>query len=918
MGSITSGIGLVSGIDTGSIIDQLMQIEARPRNLVQQRVEVLNAQKTGFLDVNARLLALKTSADNFVKTQQFGAKKATSSSPNVLSASVDQDAPLGTFQFTVSRLVSTQQMITRGFTDADTTAVASADTTLTFSSAEARLDREVELAELNGGAGVKRGLIRITDRSGNTADVDLSRAVTLDDVVTEINNAAGIAVTASIEGDGLTVTDNTGATASDLIIANVGTTGTATSLGIAGNSAGTNAITGQQINRIAETTTLSALNDRQGVRILGGGQNDLSINDGSSSFNVSLEGASDVRDVLDAINNAAGNTTVNAAIGADGVSVELSGAGGITVAALNGSNAARDLGIEGSGGATFAGDRVVANLGSKLIRNLATGSSITAGTVTFDAGGGPQAVDLSGVKSFDDIIGRINDAGAGVSAALNNAGNGIAVTADNGASLTIADSTGDLASALNLAGTHADGEVDSGDLDFAYVTENTRLDTLNGGRGVAAGEFTITDSLGVTATVDLTQGETTLKQVIAEINSRPTGIVASINAAGDGLLLTDTAGGTLDLTVAEAGSTTAADLGILGASDAGVIDGSFSQTVDIAADATLQDIADAINAADVGVGVTVINDGSQTAPFRLSITAGESGRAGRIAFDDGGLGLNSSVLARGRDAVAFFGSSNPAEAVLLTSSTNTLTDTIDGVSITLNGVSDSPVSLSVSRDTDQIVDNVSKFVEDYNSLMGRINNLDSFDAESEERGLLLGDPTLATIRRRMINMVTQRFTDVDGRYDRLAQVGVTIGSENRLELDEAKLREAITTDLNAVTELFSLKTEVASEDEELIPGVTVPADSVKTVTAQGFGASLQELLDDFTDSISGLLTNKTGNIDSQIEISEDRIESLNELLAAKRQRLEQQFASMELAISQIQAQQSSLQSLAQLAAQTRG
>jgi len=917
MGSITSGIGLVSGIDTASIIDQLMQIEARPRNLVQQRVDVLNAQKSGFLDINARLLALETSANNFVKAQQFGAKKATSTSPNVLSASADADAPLGTYQFTVSRLVSTQQMITRGFADADTTAVAPTDTTLRFSSAAARLDREVELAELNGGAGVKRGTIRITDRSGNTADVNLSRAVTLNDVLTEINNAAGVAVTAAIEGDRLTVTDNTGATASNLVIANVGDTATATSLGIAGNSSGADVITGNQINRITESTALGALNDRRGVRILGSGQNDLSINDGTSNFNVSLDGATDVQSVLDKINNASGNASVTASIAADGVSIQLAGAGGITVAALNGSTAATDLGLAGSGGATYAGDRIVAGMGSKLIRNLATGSSIAAGSVTFDTGGGPQAVDLSTARSFNDVINLINDAGAGVTASLNNAGNGIEIAADNGQELTIADASGNLAASLNLDGTHTDGSVNGGDLDYAYITENTRLDSLNGGRGVKAGEFTLTDSNGATATVDLSQGEKTLKEVIAEINSRPTSIVASINATGDGLLLTDTAGGALDMKVAEGGSTTAADLGILGTADAGVINGSFEKSVDITSGSTLQDIADAINSADVGVGVTVINDGSETSPLRLSITSSESGRDGRVTFDDGGLGLNASTLVRGRDAVAFFGSSNPAEAVLLTSSTNTLTDTIDGVSITLGGVSDNPVSLTVSRDTEQIVTNVGKFVDDYNNLMGRINTLDSFDTESEERGLLLGDSTLSTIRTRMTRIITQSYGDVDGRYTRLSQVGISIGSNNTLDFDEAKLREAISTDLNAVTELFTLKTEQASEPEEIAPGVTVPAGTVKTVTARGFGASLQELLDGLTDSFDGLLTTKTNSIDSQIEISNGRIESLGELLASKRQRLEQQFANMELALQQIQAQQSSLQSLVALAAQTR-
>ena len=910
MGTITSGIGLISGLDTASIVDQLISIESRPRQLVEQQVAVLTSQKTGYLEVNARLQALKTSSSAFLDDSSFGAKRATSSDTSVMTASADTDAPLGTYQFSVSRLVSTHQMITRGFTDSDTTAFG-LDTTIHVESAAARLDREVELAQLNGFDGVSRGKIRVTDRAGNTADVDLSRAVTVDDVVEQINNAAGVSVTASIDGDRLVITDNTGSTASNLVVANVGKTGTATSLGIVGNSGGTDTITGQNINLIAGASPLSALNDGKGINVLGASQNDFSINDGTSSFNVSLDGADSLQDVLDAINNATGNTTVTAAVAADGASLELSGAGGITVAAMGGSTAAADLGIEGSGGATYTGDRIIAAMGSKLIRNL-SGAGITAGSVSFDTGSGPTAVDLSSARSFSDIIDLINNAGAGVSAALNDAGNGIEVSADNANALTIADVSGDLAAGLNLVGTFADGTADGGDLDYAYISENTRLDSLNGGNGIDAGKFTITDSSGVSATVDLGQSESTLADVIAEINSRPTGITASINSTGDGLLLTDTAGGALEMTVTESGGTTATDLGILGTASGGAIDGSLEKTVDIESTDTLQDIANKLNSADIGLTAAVINDGTTSAAYRLSLASDRSGRDGRMLIDDGGLDLRANTLVEGRDAVVFFGSADPSQAALLTSSTNSLTNTISGVSISLGGVSSGAVSLTIARDTDSIVEAVGKFVEDFNSVMSRIDELDSFDTETEERGILLGDPTLSNIRSRLLSFTTQDYGDVTGRYTRLYQVGVRVGSNNQLTFDETKLREAISTDLEAVQELFTLKTETVGQAEEIAPGVTIPA-SGSSVTALGIGGTLEELLKSLTDSIDGTLTNAASRIDSQIELSSQRIEQLNILLDAKRLRLENQFSAMEVSLSRLQAQQSALASLSALA-----
>ena len=61
MGGISSS-GLVSGIDTQSIITQLLSIESRPKIFAQQRIVQLQTQQAAYLDVNSQLLALRTSA----------------------------------------------------------------------------------------------------------------------------------------------------------------------------------------------------------------------------------------------------------------------------------------------------------------------------------------------------------------------------------------------------------------------------------------------------------------------------------------------------------------------------------------------------------------------------------------------------------------------------------------------------------------------------------------------------------------------------------------------------------------------------------------------------------------------------------------------------------------------------------------
>jgi flagellar hook-associated protein 2 len=90
---------------------------------------------------------------------------------------------------------------------------------------------------------------------------------------------------------------------------------------------------------------------------------------------------------------------------------------------------------------------------------------------------------------------------------------------------------------------------------------------------VASGSIQITDKNGGSATVDLTNMYT-VQDVLDAINAEEgIEITASVNAAGTALVLTDTSEGTGSITVAEAGSTTAADLGILGSSSGTTLEG---------------------------------------------------------------------------------------------------------------------------------------------------------------------------------------------------------------------------------------------------------------------------------------------------------------------------------------------------------
>ncbi len=1042
MGQITSGIGLISGLDIGSLVDQLISLETQGRTNIAQQNTVLTATQTAYQTVNARLLSLRSAAEAFNQPLNFRQTSSNSSNEDVLSISSSSGAIPGNFDLRVRQLVAAQQTLSRGFADADATAFGQ-DTTLTFERGAARLNADTNLDQLNGGEGIDRGLIRITDRSGNSELIDLSDAVTVNDAIETINSAVTVSVQASVDGDGLVLADTSGFTTSSLRVQNVGLTETASGLGLAG-TAGGNTLTGTSVNTIGDSTALARLNDGLGIG-KEEGLDDLRLTDrAGNTYNLNLDTVQTLGDLADQIDEDT-DGALRLTYAADGVSLALvdrnGGGGNLQIEALNDSTAAEDLGLLGSVASdTLTGNRVIASINSRSLRFLNGGQGLAAfgGSTTMElngrtqladlfAGGGlttngtaaddltlaakddagttfgidldaistvqelidevdevtggrialslsgdrliatdttegaenftiadgvgasvatelgiavdddsvstisgavldPQVTDLgaqiqftdsSGASatlnfasagSISDILAQINESGLGLEATINSSGGGIQIqdTAGGIGDLVIADAAGSqLATQMGLVGTFRNGEADTGLLRFGFVRESSLLDDL----GVTRGKFTLTDSSGASAVVDLTQGdEVNIQDVIDEINSRGLLIEASVNETGNGLTLTDT---NTDppigaITIEEDGSTTASDLGILGVaeSNGGNLFGSFTTTIDIDATDTLSDIAGKISDSNANIAASVIRDGSAGTPFRLSLTARNPGSAGAFVFDDGGLGLNTFELAEARDAVVFLGAGGSnGESVTITSSSNTLDEVLPGVTINLLATSDQPVQVTVSDNPQAVKDLVSSFVDGFNGLMDTIDEFDAYDAETEQRGLLLGDPAVNGLKQQLFNAVFRQNNELSQELNSLTEIGVKIASGARLTFDESKFDTAYAQDPESLVNMFTLRqTEDVDGDGE----ADVDEDGETIVSARGFGAILDELFERLTDSEFGPIEAAISRLQAQVANNESRIETIDERLESRRTALTAEFIAMEQALSLLQNQSSAL------------
>ena len=103
------------------------------------------------------------------------------------------------------------------------------------------------------------------------------------------------------------------------------------------------------------------------------------------------------------------------------------------------------------------------------------------------------------------------------------------------------------------------------------LNTSTNVSDLNGGTGITAGSFSITDRAGTSGTVTITSSMT-LANVITAIGNVSSNLTASINSSGNGITIRDTSSViTNSLTVSEVdGGRTASSLGIVGTKDGNI------------------------------------------------------------------------------------------------------------------------------------------------------------------------------------------------------------------------------------------------------------------------------------------------------------------------------------------------------------
>lgn len=321
--------------------------------------------------------------------------------------------------------------------------------------------------------------------------------------------------------------------------------------------------------------------------------------------------------------------------------------------------------------------------------------------------------------------------------------------------------------------------------------------------------------------------------------------------------------------------------------------GSSAVTIDIGAgDTSLSAIRDKINASGAGVTASIVNDATGA---RLSIRSRDTGEenAFRIGVsettDDGNAATGLSSLAY--DAMnASSGMVRSIEAgnaqatlngIAISSASNTLTNVVDGLTLTLKKATTSgnPVEIGVATDTTSIQNAITGLVNSFNNVAGYIHMQTAYDPGSKTGGALQGDQGVLSLQSQLRAVINQGST-ASSTYSRLTEIGIAMQSDGTLKIDSTKLGNALAGDVGELKKLFATDGNSA-------------ADS-------GFARRFKRL-SDAALTVGGTFETRTQSLQASIKRNSDAQDSMQLRLNQTEARLRRQYTALDTTMSTLSA-----------------
>ena len=318
---------------------------------------------------------------------------------------------------------------------------------------------------------------------------------------------------------------------------------------------------------------------------------------------------------------------------------------------------------------------------------------------------------------------------------------------------------------------------------------------------------------------------------------------------------------------------------------------------------TPEGVVSAINAANLGITASLLTLGTDGDEFQI-LLEGETGAANSytVATNISGnsdLGFHSGENTSGSTPKDYQEASNAAftfNGVAMERASNTINDVVTGVTLSLNAVhsnnSDSE-TISVTSDQTTLKTKLQSLVAAYNDTQFALNELSDPDSDEDEVGGALARDlaVVRTVRDAVYEAVTQDSSTASGNVTGLRDIGVTLTRDGNLSFDETTYDEVAASSFDDISMMLSAGTNNQSRYDEQSQGLAIDAVLV---------------LENLTDSISGVFATRTSAAEATIAQYETDLLELERRMEALYQRYLTQFTVMESLVNQLNSTRESM------------
>ena len=209
--------------------------------------------------------------------------------------------------------------------------------------------------------------------------------------------------------------------------------------------------------------------------------------------------------------------------------------------------------------------------------------------------------------------------------------------------------------------------------------------------------------------------------------------------------------------------------------------------------------------------------------------------------------------------------------IAVTTSGNTLTDVVGGLSFNLGRVTATPVTVTVTRNTDAVKTMMTSFVSAYNALTAFLAGATQYDAGTKQAALLQGDATTTGLQSQLRSLIGQP-GNASTAFSTLSSIGIEFQKDGTLKVNDTKLSDALKN----------------------LPELTKAMSTVDTTTPanNGFGKRLASWADALLGT-DGALTGKSKSIQSQITANQKDQDHFNDRLTSIEARIRAQYSALD-------------------------